>query len=219
MSEQSLSVQKREGIGRGHSRRLRAQGRIPAVIYGASGSTSLSVGERDFLQLMRKIGGGASIVTLKFEGGSDSLMSLVHDAQRNPRTDRFEHIDFLEVQAGHEITAHLPVHTKGEPVGVKTENGTLEIHLHEVEIKCLPKDLPESITLDVSELHVGEAIHIQDLPAMPGVTFEGDPETVVVSVAEQAEEEPEAPAEEVAADSVPASEVKEDGEDSEKKED
>lgn len=210
MSEQNLSVQKREGIGRGYSRRLRAQGRIPAVIYGASGSTSLSVGERDFLQLMRKTGGGASIVTLKFDGG-ESLMSLVHDTQRNPRTDRFEHIDFLEVQAGHKITAHIPVHTKGEPFGVKNENGTLEIILHEVEVTCLPKDLPESITLDVSPLHAGEAIHIKDLPALPGVEFEGDPETVVVAVAEQAEEEV-ASAEEVAADSVPASEVKADAE-------
>lgn len=185
MSELTLSVKSREGIGRGHSRRLRAQGRIPAVIYGRSGTSALSVAERDFLMMMRKAAGGASLINLKDEESGKSQMSVIQGTQRNPITDRFEHIDFLEVSADHAITAHIPVHTAGEPIGVKTGGGILEVILHEVEVVCLPKDLPEEIHLDVAALVVGDAIHIRDLPALPGVTYHGDPDTVVVSVAEQ----------------------------------
>jgi len=179
MQEHTLSVTIREGKGRGNSRRLRAQGIIPAVIYGQSGSQSLAVSESDFQVLMREIGGSAAIVTLENDKGGKTA-SLIQSTQRNPRNDRFEHIDFLELTAGHEITAHIPVHTHGTPVGVKTGGGTLEVALHEVEIKCLPKDLPEQIDLDVSKLEIGDMIHMSALPALEGVSYEGDPDTVVV---------------------------------------
>lgn len=183
MKQETLTVTKREGKGRGVARRLRAQGKIPAVIYGKSGVRSLTVDERAFLMLMRKMGGTASLVTLQDEQG-ESVLSIIQDTQRNPRTDRFEHIDFHEVVRGERITTHIPVHTKGEAYGVKNEGGVLEIVLHEVEVSCLPKHLPEHIELDVAELHAGQAIHISDLPKLEGVTIHGDPQTVVVAVAE-----------------------------------
>jgi large subunit ribosomal protein L25 len=188
MSEHILSVSTREGQGRGFARRLRAQGSIPAVIYGKSGSQKLAVTEKDFLLLMREIGGAATIVTLKSDKGAKTS-TLIQATQRNPRTDRFEHIDFLEVSADQEITAQIPVHTHGEAKGVKTGGGSLEISLHEVEVSCLPGDLPEQIDLDISELEVGEMIHISGLPAIKGVTYQGDPETVVVICNAQMAEE------------------------------
>ncbi|QYY35257.1 50S ribosomal protein L25 [Ruficoccus sp. ZRK36] len=197
MSEHTLSVSKREGQGRGFSRRLRAQGSIPAVIYGKSGSEKLAVTEKDFMLLMREIGGSATIVTLEDDKGGKTA-TLIQDTQRNPRTDRFEHIDFLEVSADQEITAQIPVHTHGEAVGVKTGGGSLEIALHEVEVSCLPKNLPEQIDLDVSGLDVGDMIHVSALPKLEGVTYQGDPETVVVMcnapMAEEAPAEDEAEA-------------------------
>lgn len=213
MSELKLSVTKREGVGRGHARRLRAQGRVPAVIYGKSGNENLSVSERDFKMLMREVSGGAAIISLEQESG-DSTLSIVQDAQRNPLTDRFEHIDFLEVTRGVKMSATVPVHTHGQPVGVKTGNGTLDTVVYELVIECLPSNLPESITIDVSHLDVGDAVHIKDIPPMEGVEFQGDPETVIAIVAEEAEEVDEA-TEEVSADEVEATAQKGDKDDDE----
>ncbi|MEM8549796.1 MAG: 50S ribosomal protein L25 [Verrucomicrobiota bacterium] len=206
MSEHTLSVTKREGIGRGQSRRLRAQGNIPAVIYGKSGTQSLAVSARDFRMLMRDIHGAATILTLLNEDGSKTP-ALIQDTQRNPRTDVFEHIDFLEVQAGQAITANIQVHPHGEAVGVKNGGGTLDQQLYEIEVSCLPKDLPEEIVVEIAELDIGQAIHIKDLPALPGVTFTSDPEIVVLMCSAptvsaepevEAAESEEAPAEEPA---------------------
>ena len=179
MKQETLTVTKREGKGRGVARRLRAQGKIPAVKSGAS---NLTVDEREFLLLMRKISGSASLVNLEVDQG-ESKLSIIQDTQRNPRTDRFEHIDFHEVVRGEQITAHIPVHTKGEAYGVKNESGVLEIMLHEVEIACLPKHLPEYVELNITDLHAGQAIHISDLPEIEGVVYHGNPQTVVVAVA------------------------------------
>lgn len=201
MAEHTLTVTTREGKGRGYSRRLRAQGSIPAVIYGKSGPQSLVVDEKDFRMLMRQTGGSATIVTLENKGAKTD--TLIQATQRNPRTDRFEHIDFLEVQADQAITAQIPVHTTGEAIGVKTENGNLEVVLHDIEVACLPKDLPEQIELDVSELHVGDSIHISSLPQLEGVTYHGDPESVVVMCSAQMSEEAAEPTE-VTAENVPA---------------
>ncbi|WOO43687.1 50S ribosomal protein L25 [Rubellicoccus peritrichatus] len=216
MSQQTLSVKSREGIGRGHSRRLRAQGMIPAVIYGKSGNRNFSVAERDFRMLMREVSGGAALITLKNEDSGESLLSVVQATQRNSLTDRFEHIDFHEVTRGEKMTGHIPVHTTGEPVGVKVGGGVLDVVIHEVEIVCLPKDLPESIEIDVSGLDVGQAIHISELPALKGIEYHGDPSAVVVTIAGKTTEEEAAPAEEVAADSVEATSQKGDAEQDEK---
>jgi len=124
-------------------------------------------------------------------------MSLIQDVQRNAITDQFMHIDFLEVSAGHAITAHIPVHTHGTPVGVSSEGGVLDVQLHEVEVRCLPKNLPHQIDVDVTELKIGDLIHLKNLPAMEGVEIIGDEETTVVSVAHPiVEEEPEETSEE-----------------------
>lgn len=180
MSQNILSVTTREGKGRGHSRRLRAQGQVPAVIYGKSGSFSLSVSAADFQMLLRKIAGATAVITLE-DQNKKKFDALIHQWQRDPVTDRFVHIDFLEVVAGQKIHAHLAVHTKGEPIGVKNSGGVLETVVYEVEISALPNKLPEQIVLDVSALDVGEFIHIKDLPKFDGVEYLGDPETVIVA--------------------------------------
>ena len=216
MSEITLSVSKREGVGRGPARRLRAQGQIPAVIYGGDKSQSLSVAERDFLTFMRQAGGSVSVIKLDDAANKASWSALVQTVQRNPRTDRFEHIDFLEVRQDREITTSIPVTVTGESIGVKNENGIIDQMLYEVEVVCLPKDLPESIELDVAELHVGDAIHIKNLPELSGVRYSGDEETLIVSCIEQSvEEEEEEVEEEAAEEAAEGEEAKEEEESSE----
>ncbi|WP_309386375.1 50S ribosomal protein L25 [Cerasicoccus frondis] len=183
MSEHLLSVTKREGIGRGNSRRLRAQGQIPAVIYGKSGNRNLAVAERDFQMLLREVAGSTAVITLKI--ADESIDALIHETQRDPLTDRFRHIDFLEVVAGELIHAHIPVHIKGEAIGVKN-GGVLDFSVHELEVHCLPRNLPEFIEVNVADLNIGEAVHLENLPAMEGVHFDGEPDMVIVAIAEPA---------------------------------
>lgn len=201
MNNLKLAVTTREGKGRAFARRLRAQGSIPAVIYGKSGDRLLAVREKDFTQLMREAAGSASIISLEDDKGKSTL-ALIQATQRNPISDRFEHIDFLEVSADRPITAHVPVRVFGEAYGVKNEGGILEIAVHEIEVLCLPKDLPEHIDIDVTELKVGNAVHIRDLKPIEGVTYHSDPDTVVVTIVGQKVED---------AESAPAAEAEGDG--------
>jgi len=207
MSEQLLSVKKREGIGRGNSRRLRAQGQIPAVIYGKSGNVHYAVAEREFLMLMRKVAGTTSVITLE-DDDKQRTEALIHEYQRDPITDRFQHIDFLEVVAGELIHAHIHVRIKGEPIGEKN-GGVFEHMVHELEIHCYPRHLPEYVEIDVSKLEIGDAVHLEDLPEMEGVTFNGEPDMVIAYVAEPTKAEPEPEAEEEAAAEEPEAEKKE----------
>ena len=211
MKQLALTVENRSGKGRNEMRRLRSSGKIPAVLYGKSGSRSLSVTDTNFRELLRSVSGVAALIELTDEKGDKSL-SVLHDTQRDPCTDKFLHADFHEVSMDHEMQFSLPVSVTGESDGVKNYNGTLEIHHHELHIKCLPKDLPNNIEIDVTELGLGESVYLKDIKLPQGVNTVGDPDEVVVlcaapasSVAEEetaAEESAEeAPAEAVAAES------------------
>ncbi|MGE9291430.1 MAG: 50S ribosomal protein L25 [Puniceicoccales bacterium] len=189
MEDISLSVSLRERAGSAAAGRIRREGKIPAVLYGTSGTRNLSVERSTFLKVWRKAG-QSSIVTIS-DGDGFSTMSLIQDVQRNPLTDDFMHIDFLEVNAGHAITAHVPVHVHGTAVGVSNEGGVLDIQLHELEIRCLPKNLPHQIDVDVSALKLGDVLHLKDLPKVEGVEYVGDAETPVAGVAHGAAEEAE----------------------------
>ena len=173
-----LAVKNRDGIGRGPARRLRKSGQIPAIIYGKSGNKSVSVDAIAFRTLMRTKGDSASLVELNLEDG-DKQLSIIKDFQRDPLSLAIIHIDLLSVDPNAEMTVNVPVHFTGEPVGVKIGNGLLDIILHEVDVRCLPKDLPEFITVDVSELQVNESIHVGKLPIIEGVTYPGDQNRVV----------------------------------------
>lgn len=201
MKQLKLSVSRRKEIGTAASKRLRKQGIIPGIIYGKSGNECISVNEAELRKLMRATSGTASLVSVSSDEGSSKL-TIIEKLFREPSTGAFLHVDFHEVAAHEMMNATLPVHTVGEAVGAKFENGTLEILHHTLQVKCLPKNLPEFISVDISDLHAGQSIHIKDLLAIEGVTFLDDAETVVVSCSDGrkggAEEEaaPEAQAKE-----------------------
>lgn len=218
MKQFKLNVTRREATGRGPSRRLRAEGNIPANIYSKGKARSITVSAVAFRELNREIGGGAALIELTDDAG-ESALTHVQEVRHHPIKDLIEHIDFHEVARGESFVAHVPVHLNGEAnaKGVKNEGGMIDHKAHEVEIRCRPSKLPDYIEVDVSGLEVHDAIHIRDLPELDGVEYLGNPDQVVVScqpptVAREATAEEEAEA--VAADEVPASKVKED-EDSE----
>ena len=182
MKQVTLKVSSREATGRSSSRRLRDADKIPAVIYGASGVRHLSVDRADFRRLMKEISGRTALVELVSEGAESSL-SIIQETQRDPRTDHYIHLDFKEIQRGKEMSADVPVRFRGEAYGVRNEGGVLEAQLHEVGIRCRPRHLPESIEVDVTELRVGQAVFIRDLPQLEGVTYTSDADLAVVTVA------------------------------------
>jgi large subunit ribosomal protein L25 len=193
-----LPVHPRAKTGRGPARRLRAASEIPAVIYGKSGVRHLTVKEPEFRLLMRAVAGTAALVEISDQTGTATL-SLLQEVQRDARTDHFVHIDLREVFANEPMRAGVPVRVFGESIGVKLESGIIEVSRHELFVRCLPKDLPDIISVDVSELHAGHSIHVSDLKPISGVTFADRADEVVVAcVVPKVEEEP------VAAEAVPA---------------
>jgi large subunit ribosomal protein L25 len=185
-----LPVYPRAKTGRGPARRLRSSSEIPAVIYGKSGVRHLTVKDPEFRLLMRAVAGTAALVEISEQGGAATL-SLLQEIQRDARTDRFVHIDLKEVSANEPMRAVVPVRIVGESIGVKLESGIIELSRHELHVKCLPKDLPDIISIDVTELHANDSIHVRDMKPIAGVTFTDRADEVVVAcVIPKVEEEP-----------------------------
>lgn len=212
MKQFKLNIVNRENTGRGVARRLRAEGNIPAVVYSKGKSRSISLSVVEFRDLKRSIGGGAALIELVDEKGETALTSI-QEIQRNAFKNCINHIDFLEVARGESFVAQVPVHliNEAEATGVKNEGGVIDHKTHSVEIRCRPSKLPAHVEVDVQGLAVGDAIHISDLAAIEGVEYLGNSIQVIVScqpptVAVEATET----VEEVAADEVPASMVKDD---------
>jgi large subunit ribosomal protein L25 len=181
MSDLTLSVTKREGFGRGISRRLRAQGKVPAVLYGKEGeATHCQVDDRAFRLLLREIGGRATVITLDNEG--TETPAVIQQTQRNPLTDKFEHVDFMVIEDGRPLTYKVPIKVKGEAYGVRNEKGVLNMMVRTLDVRCQPKDLPEWIEIDVTDLKKSEGIQIGKLTPPEGCKFTGRPDVVVVIV-------------------------------------
>jgi len=207
----SLNVTPRVGTGRSASRRLRKLDRIPAILYGKhTAPVTLSLEGPEFNKLVKAIGDNAALIELK--GARNETLSILQEVQRDAMTDRFLHVDLHEVKADEKMEINVPVHISGESTGVKNEAGVLEFVSHTLRIRCLPKDLPAFVDVDVTELHVGETIHIGELKAVAGVAFMGDKGQPVVSCVQPVEEIVEAVVETaVPAEGVPVEGVAAEG--------
>lgn len=184
MENYQLTVMARQGTGRSASRRLRNADKIPAILYGKhTKPESLAINTLEFTQLLKGIAGKAALIELKRDGAPPAL-SFLQEIQRDPITDRYLHVDLHEVKENERMVLHVTVHLTGESTGVKNESGVLEIASHQLRIRCLPKDLPPFINVDVTELHVGQTIHIHELKPIAGVEFLGDKNQPVVSCVE-----------------------------------
>ena len=192
MKTYQLTVTPREGTGRSASRRLRKAEKIPAILYGKhTEAQNLAVNAPEFIKLRKAISGRSALIELKREAGASAL-AFLQEIQRDPITDKYLHLDLQEVKENEKMIINVAILVVGEAYGVKTEGGILETAAHRLRIRCLPKDLPDFIEVNVTELKVGGAIHVSELSPIAGVEYLDDKnQTVVLCV--------EPPAEEVAA--------------------
>jgi large subunit ribosomal protein L25 len=191
---QLLKVSLRRRTGSGALKAMRREGQIPAIVYGKSQSNlNIKVATRDFLALMKESSSEHVLVDLDIEG--DKKLAMVQQVQHDPLTSGIVHVDFHAVSATETMHALVPVETVGECPGAKA-GGLVEILVHEVAVSCLPKDLPDKIVIDLSQVELGESVHIGEIKWPEGVAPDMDSGVVVVLVAEPrtAVEEEGAPA-------------------------
>ena len=163
-------------------RKLRAQGQIPAVVYGRSGTHHLQVDRDQFLPVWKQSLSSRLFIELE-EKGKEPVLALLKDVQRNACSGMFEHIDFWEVTRGQAISAEISVHIVGESTGVKNQGGILEVRSHHVQVRCRPRLMPEFLEVDITELKAGETIQLRDLKMEEGIELIGSPDTPIVSCA------------------------------------
>ncbi len=191
MNEKVIKGYKREVFGTSESRRIRREGKIPAVVYGKAEPLHISVDAKEFTT---KIGSLSESVLITIKIGRKSHTVLIKDYQIDFLSDDLLHLDFYEIAKGEILRTHVPVVLEGSPKGV-LEGGLLEQLLHELEIECLPKDIPESIVVSVGELELNESIHVRGLTIPHGVKILTNEDRTVVTVvpkkAEEVEEEVE----------------------------
>ena len=192
MKKYQLTVTTREGTGRSASRRLRKAEKIPAILYGKhTKPESLAISAPEFVKLRKEIAGQAAIIELKREAGPTAI-SFLQEIQRDAITDKYLHLDLHEEKADEKFEIRVPVRIVGEAAGVKVGGGILETSSFQLRIRCLPKDLPNLIEVDVSAVELGQTVHVSDMKPLPGVEFLDQGNQPVVSCVEP-------PAEEVAA--------------------
>ena len=161
--EATLEAVKRNTFGRNEAGRLRRAGQIPAVLYGGGGEgTALAVDPKDLSKILHSKSGANTLISLKLDGAGDTRV-LVKDFQLHPVSHRLLHADFYKVAMDKALRVTVPVHLTGEAKGVKAQGGVVDFVNREVEIECLPGDIPEHITIDVTELMVNQGIRVRDL--------------------------------------------------------
>lgn len=198
MSELTLEVQKRETKGKNSNRQLRAQGRIPAVLYGGGReSVPLEVDRKTVLELLKKAGSENAVFLLKLGETGKERHAMIRDLQIDPLQRHIVHIDFQRIEMSQKVRVEVHVEVEGVPYGVKNEAGILDFVTRSLHVECLPGDIPPHITLDVSALHVGQHVEARQLELPPGVVLLEEPSRVIVSVSHARIEEK--PVEEVEA--------------------
>ena len=201
MKSVALKAYPRSQVQRAEVTKLRRAGRVPATIYGRQAKPqNLEISAKEISDLIHHSVSENLLVDLSVESDARSKrLALVKEIQHHPLDGKVLHVDFHEVAENEKVTVHVPVETTGEAAGVKTGGGTLEHVLFKLKVRCLPKDLPEQIVIDVTALEIGKAVHLGEIKAPEGVEILGDKHITVVAVAA-----PRAEEEVVATEAVPA---------------
>lgn len=184
MAEVSLEVSRRERSGKEIAKKLRAGGKVPAVVYGGhKESVAIEVDRKAVTELIQKSEHGVrSIFLLKMSGTDQQRHAMIKDIQINPINRKMTHIDFVRVIMDEAVRVTVPVHVVGTAKGVKNGGGLLDFQVRELHIECLPNAIPDSIDIDVTELDGHQYYRISDLKLPNGVKVHDDPERVVVGV-------------------------------------
>lgn len=186
MKQIELCVQTRNETGSQKAKQLRFNGIIPAVVYGEDQKpSSVQVLKRDFDRVMRQTAGEAGIYHLQVMAGDKKegeLIALLKATQYNPVSDQVTHLDFLRISMNKEISIKVLIVLKGTAIGLKKPGATLEHMLRELEVQCLPKDIPQNIEIDVTTLDTHQSIHVGDVKLGEGVKTKMDPGAAIVAV-------------------------------------
>jgi len=184
VADNALVVQSRERSGKGVARKLRAAGRIPGIFYGGpEDPRCISLDPRRLQALLDKSEAGMNtLIDLTIEGEANESLALVKEIQRDPVTSRYLHVDLVRLDVTHRIHVTVPIHITGVAKGVRLGDGIVDQALRELDLECLPRAIPTEILADVTELDVGDSLHVRDLAFPEGVKLLTDPELSVVSV-------------------------------------
>ncbi len=193
MEQINLAVQTRSKIGTQACHEIRRGDFIPAVVYGGkSKPASIQVDRSCFERLERQHHGESIVVSLEVMEGEKKLKNypaIIKEIQHDPVTDKILHVDFHHISLTKVIEVSVPIVAKGEPIGVKKEGGSLDHHLWELEIECLPTQIPQHIDVEVSKLRINESIYVKDLLVPQGIKVKMDPEETVLTVIPPMKEE------------------------------
>jgi large subunit ribosomal protein L25 len=206
MEQITLNVKERDTTGKGAARSLRRAESIPAVIYRDGDASSLTIDRKEILTFIKNTSGEQVVVNLTYPDASTKL-AIMKTYQVDPVRGELLHADFFEVSMAEKIKVNVHVTTVGEAVGVKRDKGVLQHGIREVEVQCLPGDIPGHLDLDITELALGHSMHVSDIVVPSGVTILAEPGEMIVSVVAPAVVEEEAPAEEAEEEEEAAPEV------------
>lgn len=199
-----IKAEKRTELGKNASGRLRRQGLAPAILYGESaGSIPLTLRKKDIIKILKSETGENTIFRVGYDSEEKDVM--IKEVQIHPVTDELLHVDLIQISMDKPVRVSVPVELVGEPVGVKVEGGLVDFLLRELDIECLPRDIPEAIAIDISHLHIHQSFKVMNLELPPGVKVLHEPQTAIVVISSVAEEAAPATAEEV----VEGDEIKE----------
>jgi large subunit ribosomal protein L25 len=206
--EAILEASRRDTIGKNEARRTRREGRVPAVVYGAvtggaREATPIAVDPKALLRILHSESGANTLISLKLAGAGDARV-LVKEYQLDPITHQVLHADFYRVAMDRALQVTIPVVVRGEAKGVKQQGGILEFVRREIEIECLPADIPEHVEIDVSELMLHQGVRVRDVAVDPKWKPITDAETMLVHVIMPKAEESAAAAAEAAAPTATA---------------
>ena len=208
-----LAAVKRGETGKGAARKIRSAGRVPAVVYGKDlDPMSLTVDHHEALRLFQSISVDNTIVNLAIEG-EEEMEILVREIQSHPYRTELIHVDFLQIQRGVALEVDIPLVLTGTSEGVRTGGGILDQTIHEIRVKCIPSLIPTSFEVDVTQLEVGDSLHVSDITIAEEVELLTDIEQTICTVAlpkvvevEEPEEELEEGAELLEGEEAPADE-------------
>ena len=193
--EITIKCEKRDQFGKNASRRLRREQKIPAVLYGSKiDSVPLTLDKKDIFSIMKSESGENTLFSLQY--GSVTANAMIKMLQKDPVSDELIHVDLIQIAMDEEIRVSVPFELVGSAVGVKSEGGFIDFITREVEIECLPNNIPDEIPVDISELHLNQSLKIEDLPSLEGILYVTDSDQVIVQIQaptteEEVEEEEE----------------------------
>lgn len=192
MAEITLEVERRTDLGKNACRRLRKVGTVPAIVYGGGrDSVPIQVNRREMVVRLESGAGENSVFLLRVKGSKDQRHTMIRNVQIDPISRRVEHVDFQRIEMSEKVTIKVEVELLGTAVGVKTDGGIIEFITRELEVECLPTNIPNQLTLDISGLHLGHHLEAREVPLPEGVVLLDDPERVIVLVAAPAVAEEE----------------------------